>query len=167
MKSLQRILPEPVPDAVEKAFSDKLNAKVRVAVELLVTSVRAIQAAYGSEGVDLIHAAIRNQCVDIGKARAKETSDHSLRAFCSTLEIGCSGSHEWTKVESSDSRQTYHFTQCLWADLFRYFNAPEIGYMMCCEGDEATAQAFNPEFRFSRSKTLMQGDDCCDHAYHL
>jgi len=29
-----------------------------------------------------------------------------------------------------------------------------------CEG-------LNPAIEFTRTKTLMQGDDCCDHAYAL
>ncbi|MFC2012727.1 L-2-amino-thiazoline-4-carboxylic acid hydrolase [Chloroflexota bacterium] len=29
------------------------------------------------------------------------------------------------------------------------------------------ASAFNPDIGFQRTKTLMRGDDCCDHIYYL
>jgi len=38
-------------------------------------------------------------------------------------------------------------------------------YALVCAGDPHIAAAFDPPIGFRRTKTLMQGDDCCDHAY--
>jgi len=36
---------------------------------------------------------------------------------------------------------------------------------MVCATDPFAAESVDPPVRFRRTKTLMQGDDCCDHAY--
>ncbi len=33
------------------------------------------------------------------------------------------------------------------------------------QGAEFTAEGFNLGIKFRRTKTLMEGDDCCDHRY--
>jgi len=38
-------------------------------------------------------------------------------------------------------------------------------YHLVCATDPYAAEAVEPPVRFRRTKTLMQGDDCCDHAY--
>jgi hypothetical protein len=36
---------------------------------------------------------------------------------------------------------------------------------MVCNMDFAWPRAFDPSFRMERTKTLMQGDDHCNHRY--
>jgi len=57
------------------------------------------------------------------------------------------------------------YIECLWATIFREENASDIGYAALCHGDFAIAHAFNPKIKMTRTKTLMQGDDCCNHRY--
>jgi len=45
--------------------------------------------------------------------------------------------------------------------------AEDLGYILSCYGDYASAQGFNPKMRMIRTKTLMQGDEFCDHRYVL
>ena len=166
MSSLEQMLPEPVPKAIEKAFLEKLRSKMLAGAAMLVTAVRAIRETYGEEGVETIRRAFRERAVQIGRERARKTDAPSLRAFCSGLEAGCAGTHEWVKVEDTDIRQAYRFTRCMWAEVFRELGARDIGFWIC-EGDGPAAAAFNPSIGFHRTKTLMMGDDCCDHVYYL
>ncbi|MFN2243355.1 MAG: L-2-amino-thiazoline-4-carboxylic acid hydrolase [Anaerolineae bacterium] len=43
--------------------------------------------------------------------------------------------------------------------------AAEIGYAIQCHRDHADCQGFSPRIVLNRSKTLMQGDDCCNHRF--
>jgi hypothetical protein len=56
-------------------------------------------------------------------------------------------------------------TECLWAKTYRDLNAGDLGYILSCDADYASAEGFNPKMRMIRTKTLMQGDDCCNHRY--
>ncbi len=57
--------------------------------------------------------------------------------------------------------------ECLWAKTYRDAKAEDLGYILSCHGDYASAQGFNPKMRMIRTKTLMQGDDFCNHRYVL
>ena len=166
MSSLQQISSEPIPEAVEKAFLVKLRSKMFNDAVLLVKTVRAIQKKYSDDGVEAIHHAFKEVTVERGGKMAREASASTLKDFCSALEAGCAGSHEWRKLEDTEKRQAYRFTRCMWAEIFAELDALDIGFWLC-EGDAPMASAFNPAIGFQRIKTLMEGDDCCDHIFYL
>ena len=70
-------------------------------------------------------------------------------------------------IENREDFVSWRITECLNAKIFRELNAADIGFATLCHGDEAWAKAFNPKIQFSRSKTLMEGHDCCDHCYKM
>jgi hypothetical protein len=67
-----------------------------------------------------------------------------------------------TIIEDTDKAIESKITECLFAKTFRDANAADIGYAYCCHLDFASAQAYNPKLRLIRTKTLMNGDDCCN-----
>ena len=165
MGSLQGALPHPVDAEVEQKFVEILKRKMAGGVSLYVGAVRALEEAYGPEARERVREYQRRRSLEGNAKRGAEATDNSLRAFCTALEEGCRGSHEWEKIEDSDTRQAYRFTRCMWAEIFRSLGAEDIGIWIC-EGDGPAAAAFNPAIRFQRTKTLMEGDDCCDHVYY-
>ena len=48
------------------------------------------------------------------------------------------------------------------AKTFREANASDIGYGTLCYWDYGVAEGFSPKIWFTRTKTLMQGHDCCN-----
>jgi len=70
-------------------------------------------------------------------------------------------------VEDTPAAVEVRITECLWAKTFRGADAADIGYAMCCHGDFAAAPAFNPKMKMTRTKTLMQGHDCCNHRWAM
>lgn len=68
-------------------------------------------------------------------------------------------------IENTETAFEVNITECLWAKTFKEANAADIGYAMICHSDFAMAPAFNPKLKLIRSKTLMQGHDCCNHRY--
>lgn len=71
----------------------------------------------------------------------------------------------WDIVEKSSTALEFRFSQCLWASTFRAEDAAEIGYATVCYGDYAYTKAISPSIKLIRTKTLMQGDDCCNHRF--
>jgi len=87
------------------------------------------------------------------KSWAREADRFSQHAL--TFEI----------VEDSDTALEVKITECLWAKTFREMEASDIGYAGICHGDFAYAEGYNPKLRMERTRTLMQGDDHCDHRW--
>lgn len=56
--------------------------------------------------------------------------------------------------------------RCLIHDVMKPLNDPELAFILACYGDKAQIEAMNPNFVFTRTKTLMQGDSFCDGCIH-
>lgn len=57
-------------------------------------------------------------------------------------------------------------TRCMWEDILQEFDDPELGYAVACHYDFNAARYINKNFRLTRTKTLMQGDEMCDFCWH-
>lgn len=67
-----------------------------------------------------------------------------------------------TFEEESDERLSVRMTECLSAKVFKDMDATDIGYVMCCRPDYAIAKVYSPKIEFTRTKSLMEGDEECD-----
>lgn len=74
---------------------------------------------------------------------------------------------EYSVEEDTPERLKMRVTRCIWADELRKLDAADLGYAFYCCWDYGFCQGLNPEMTFTRTRTLMQGDDCCDHTYEL
>ncbi len=141
--------------------------------------------AYAHGSVPLLNALAedlgRERLVEMVKAATARTVEASVRkqappAPGNTLDAFVADTLDpanwlWTHVVSLDvvdrtaSALEVRVKRCLWAQTFRGADAADIGYAMVCHGDFAAAPAFNPKLRMTRTKTLMQGDDHCNHRW--
>jgi hypothetical protein len=69
-------------------------------------------------------------------------------------------------VEDTRSELGLRVSECLDAEVFKELEAEDIGYLVACNPDHAYAKACNPCVKLRRTKTLMQGDDYCDHVWY-
>jgi hypothetical protein len=74
--------------------------------------------------------------------------------------------YEFT-VERSERGTRITCTACPLAGLYRQMGGPEWGYRLYCAMDSRLVEQFNTRIGFVRTKTLMEGEDCCDHFYYL
>ena len=75
-------------------------------------------------------------------------------------------SSSFTIVEDSDEKLEFNFSECLWAESMKKLGFDgEKGYKICCKADFAMATAFHPNVKLTRTKTLMQGHESCNHCY--
>jgi hypothetical protein len=154
-----------ISSTTEQRVLEIIRAKAAGGVGMFVSAVRVAEQSYGQEAREMIRVRQTEEAVRRAAALGAATSDSSLRAYCRALEQACCGTHEWEKLEDSETRQAYRFGRCAWAEIFRSLAAEDIGIWIC-ECDGPAAAAFNPAVRFRRTKTLMAGDDCCDHVYY-
>ncbi len=68
-------------------------------------------------------------------------------------------------VEDSDEKLEFKITECLWAKILNDLNEAEQGYRIYCKPDFMMARTFHPKVKLTRTKTLMQGKEYCNHTY--
>jgi hypothetical protein len=56
--------------------------------------------------------------------------------------------------------------KCKWHEVMKKLNDPDFTYAVACHYDFEATKNTNPAFTLTRTKTLMQGDECCDFCLH-
>jgi hypothetical protein len=82
-----------------------------------------------------------------------------------------SDEHMWDKVNVDEyirvegTVRESKTVECIYADVWKKWGAPEVGYAWHCSGDFAFIGGLHPNLRLERPKCLMNGDDCCN--FHM
>jgi hypothetical protein len=90
--------------------------------------------------------------------KASEKAENASPYFSHTLTL--------TYPEETPNKLTLHVTECLWAKVFKEMKATDLGYILHCQPDFAYAEACHPKINMKRTKTLMQGDNYCNHTFY-
>ena len=80
---------------------------------------------------------------------------------------GEGGIFEYNILEKTASTYFFDVTQCPYHTKYKELGLVALGVVMSCCRDEPHARGFNPKLKLVRSKTLMEGQDCCDFRYYL
>lgn len=96
-----------------------------------------------------------------------ELTNRNLNAVMENLWNHTSATHQFEVVQQNSYVLQLKVTRCLYAEEMRKFDAADIGFAFYCAYDYGFCQGLNPKIEFTRTKTLMQGDDCCDHTYKI
>jgi hypothetical protein len=102
-----------------------------------------------------------------GKRQLEESPDASFESFVSLFrQLVSSPSLTGEVVEDTNEVLELKVTECIWATVFQEADlGGDIGHAAICNMDYHWPPAFNPAFKMERTKTLMQGHDCCNHRY--
>jgi hypothetical protein len=128
---------------------------------------REIVETLGEEkGKDLIRKAVKRFGEARGKAireRVKKDGlDADLKNFKSYYDLPLGLTHKSTLVKASTEKRNWKEVRgCLFSEIIKELGAEELGALFC-EQDQALAEAYNPRIRFTRFKTALTGDDCCE-----
>jgi hypothetical protein len=126
---------------------------------------RALIARYGLEVLGVVQEFVIAQT----RERCRQASIDK-RGLDTIMEILWKPAGDMVQSEVLEKTATtlrLKVTRCIFAEEMRRHGAAETGFAFYCSYDYGFCQGFNPELRFTRTRTLMQGHDCCDHGYEL
>ena len=73
----------------------------------------------------------------------------------------------WTEgtftIEKIPDGIQIYCTKCPMADAYKAIDRVDYGLRFQCAEDAQVVTGYNPSITVNRTKTLMEGDDCCDH----
>ncbi|HUT24504.1 MAG TPA: L-2-amino-thiazoline-4-carboxylic acid hydrolase [Sumerlaeia bacterium] len=162
--SLNDVLPEPIGEENERVILERLKGKMKGAAGMAVRLLHAMEERFGPEAREVVRDMARNRQPNPRPDAGDPRED--LREFCARLDKGCAGSHRWERVIDEPDRIGYHYTRCMWAEIYRELGEPELGFVICA-GDEPGVKSFNPGLGFQRTQALMNGDPICDHIFYV
>lgn len=135
--------------------------------DILTGVLGKLSAEYGPDVLKVAEDAFIGSMVTPG-AEEFETFDRrdDVRTYVQWLLGGLTIGQKYEVVESSEDSVRLRFTSCPLAGYFRSIGKPEIGRFFC-HVDRPMIKAFNPGMEFEITKTLMNGDDHCNHHFFV
>lgn len=81
--------------------------------------------------------------------------------------LGGEGRLDLTLDELTDERLRFHVDHCAYADMYRARGQAEAGVAFSCRRDAPFAKALVPGVTVQQSKTILEGNHCCEFTYTL
>lgn len=132
-----------------------------------VQLLKALQIKYGDSVIETAMSTladnVREEWQTIGELHGKNDIEELVQVIWE--HFGKSGGFEF-QVEHQEEGIQIYCKKCPLADMARTIGEPEWGYRFYCATDPIMVEAFNPNIRLRRTKTLMEGDECCNHFYY-
>ena len=151
-------------------MSTELTHEQKAEEQLLTTMawmLKIMKDRFGDEVYDVFVKEEGENARSLWKSIGEKANDNSIESLIQHLwePLREKGDFEYT-VEKTESGVQIKCTKCHPYDLAKQHGITEQVYYMGCEMDPFIVEGFNPNIGFKRTKTLMQGDDCCDHFYY-
>lgn len=127
--------------------------------------LKVMKERFGEEVYDIIVKANSEVVKQEWRKKAEECGDNSIGSLIKILWEPVPPEFEYT-MEKTDAGIQMKCMKCPTAERALRLGVGEQFYHEICKNDWAIVEGFNPNIGFKRTKTLMQGDDCCDHFYY-
>jgi len=146
----------------EKLMNDRVNEAVCSSMAWLL---KIMAEQFGELAYQVFVKARGKEILKHMSIKAKKLGDNSIEAFIvDQWETLPEQGYEYT-IEKTETGYLMDVTKCPLYELAKQQGITEQMFYLCCEGDQFAPEGFNPEIGFKRTKTLMQGDGCCNHFY--
>ena len=130
--------------------------------------LKKLQERFGKEVIEIassarlaVHKKWMEKLSTRKSGRPSEIFTHSAFSVTSAEEHLL----EYDVLEDSDDKFAVNITKCKYADFYTEKGELEIGYAMHCALDFGETEAFSSDIILKRTKTLMHGDNSCNHCY--
>jgi fumarate reductase iron-sulfur subunit len=130
-----------------KAFIEKIGEEKALVVVRSVIGKLARQS-----GTDLAKALGGNTMADLARG---------LTAWAK------GDAYEMEVIALSESEYAYNITRCRYAEMYKEIGLADLGVVLSCGRDFELITGFNPKMKLTRTKTIMEGRDCCDFRVEL
>jgi len=128
-----------------------------------VTIIDALVQRFGAPALETIHEARALLMQNLWKEVADGAKDNSIETLIDTL--WSEEFFDYTFTKDKDGKTKMNVSWCLFAELAKELDMQELAFEILCVDDQYICEGFNSNIEFTRTKTLMEGHDCCDHCY--
>ena len=119
------------------------------------------------KAIAIAEKVIRDDAISSGKKLARGLAKNTLSELSKIVtEVWAEdGAMRIEMIRQSDNELFFDVTYCAYAEMYQKMGIRELGFILSCSRDVPFIEGFNPELELRRTKTLMDGADCCDFRY--
>jgi predicted ArsR family transcriptional regulator len=152
---------------MEEKLREQIELFQRRNLEEKAALLNALKQRFGSDVINVVARVVaeqtRQEWAEIARKEERNSIDELIQLAWEPLHaVG----YEFTIDHRHDGVQV-HCTVCPIYNMTRELGIVEWGYHFHCSKDPQVVEGFNPNIGFRRTKTLMEGYDCCDHFYYI
>jgi predicted ArsR family transcriptional regulator len=156
------------PNEIEQ-LKERLFQKEQLLLSSRAGLVMAVIDHFGEEAEEVIKDFLNNRtrkwAANAAEADRRANKKNDIQGLINFLwEPIRQEGFEFT-YEQTEQGYQMHVTKCPIAEIAKALNLEKWGFIFHCMGDAAICEDYNPKIRFTRTKTLMEGDEYCDHCY--
>ena len=152
-------------DKVKSGIQAELSRRWRA--EDRVSLLEDLAGRFGEKTVmETIDAIVWTSCRQDWEENGRKSRDgNSLDVFLKELWEPLRGQGFQFTSERRGPVVQFTVTRCPLAEEGRKLKIEKWLYHLACLTDEPSVTGFNPRVKFTRTRTLMQGHQVCDHCY--
>ena len=142
--------------------------QAKIQAQVLVPLVKALQAELGEERANaLVRTALGDTYRRYGEEFWRTKNENSLGTIMASAfaTYAREDALDYSMTEQSQDAVAIDVTRCRYAEFYKELGEPELGFLLVCTADFATAEGFGPEVKLTRTQTIMQGASHCDFRY--
>ena len=144
---------------------DTVVQTMKLAMQERVNKLRELENEYGSDSVkQIVREYIKERAIKSWKERGEKSEKNDIDSFIKLLWEKNANNLEYSRKDEGNVIKM-KCTKCSFHEKMKSIKATDWGFEFYCATDFYISEAFNPAIKFERTKTLMQGDDYCNHTY--
>ncbi len=135
----------------------------------IVPVIRAVSKRIGkSEALVILKEMNEQEAFQRGRNMMKTAGQNGLEGLINEVASwGEGGIWEMDVLEQTSTTYFFNVLRCPYYEKYRELGLDEFGVELSCCRDEPFARGFNSQIKLVRTKTIMEGADCCDFRYYL
>jgi hypothetical protein len=142
--------------------------QAKIQAQVLVPLIKAMQGELGEQRAnELVRKTLGNLYRGYGEEFWRSKNEAGLgNAMASAFSTYArDGALHYDVIEQSQDKFEINVRECRYAEFYKALGEPELGFLLVCTADFATADGFGPDVKLTRTQTIMQGASFCDFRY--
>jgi hypothetical protein len=148
------------------AATEPINILDRRRIEAQIAGplIKAFIEEVGEEkAVAVVRSVIGKLALQSGKDLAGALGGNTMTDLARGLTAWAKGdAYEMEVISLSDTEYVYNITRCRYAEMYKEIGLADLGVILSCGRDFELISGFNSRMKLTRTKTIMEGCDCCD-----
>jgi L-2-amino-thiazoline-4-carboxylic acid hydrolase-like protein len=142
--------------------------QAKIQAQVLVPLIKTLQAELGEARANgLVRKALGDLYRRFGEEFWRNKNETSLgNAVASAFATYArDDALDYEVIDQSQDSFEINVRGCRYAEFYKELGEPELGFLLVCAADFATAEGFGPDIELTRTQTIMQGASFCDFRY--
>ncbi len=155
----------PAAEAERSGLEEEILAMQKREMRDRAGLFRQLVKRFGPSVLEAVRSYVESSTEE--RLRGAELPRRDLDAILEILWRPSGGALDWEVEAKTPEMLRICVKRCVFAEEMRRREAADIGLAFYCAYDYGFCRGFHPDLQFRRTKTLMEGHDCCNHEYLL